>query len=174
MCAGWARDATMIATLQTQGRMPAPMGPVAPNLERAGDPIAWHELGALPPKSTRRLRRLDVLAPGPDATATVDVFFRDSHFDDDGVETVVHEYSVVAAVDVGARTITEIEARADVLPWKECPAAVASAGRLAGFPLADLRAHVRETFTGTSTCTHLNDVLRGLADVDALLDRVVR
>ena len=173
MCAGWARDATMIVTLQTEGRMPAPMGPVAPELERPGDPLGWHQLGPLPPKSTRRLRRLDVVAPARGAaTTTVDVFFRDSHFDDDGAETVVHEYSVDATVDLGSRTIAAIEARADVLPWKECPAAIGSAGRLVGHTLAGLRTHVRQTFTGTSTCTHLNDVLRGLADVDALLDRV--
>ena len=54
----------------------------------------------------------------------------------------------------------------------ECPGALGSAARLAGQPLADLRPWVRETFTGTSTCTHLNDVLRGVADVDHLIDVV--
>jgi len=59
-------------------------------------------------------------------------------------------------------------------PWAECPAAAASARRLAGQPLAGqplagLRAHVRQTLTGTSTCMRLNDTLRALEDVPALL-----
>jgi hypothetical protein len=65
-------------------------------------------------------------------------------------------------------TVLTIAATANVLPWQECPRALASAGRLAGQPVADLRRVVRREFTGTSTCTHLNDVLRLLADVEFL------
>ena len=36
--------------------------------------------------------------------------------------------------------------------------------------LAELRDRVRAEFVGTSTCTHLNDTLRAIADLDALLD----
>jgi len=32
-----------------------------------------------------------------------------------------------------------------------------------------LRRHIRDTFLGTSTCTHLNDTLRSLEDIPALL-----
>jgi hypothetical protein len=35
--------------------------------------------------------------------------------------------------------------------------------------LGDLRAHVAASFTGTSTCTHLNDALRALGDLEALI-----
>jgi hypothetical protein len=35
--------------------------------------------------------------------------------------------------------------------------------------VADLRAEVRAEFTGTTTCTHLNDSFRILADVVPLL-----
>jgi DUF2889 family protein len=170
LCAGWAVEGTMMTIIREQGHNPTPIGPPAPVLLRDDDPIAFHPLAPLPPHSTRRLRRLDVMQPErAGATAAVDVFFRDSHFDDAGTETVVHEYSVSATVDPATLTIVSIDARADVLPWKECPAAVGSAARLAGRPLADLRAFVRETFVGTTTCTHLNDVLRGLTDVATLL-----
>jgi hypothetical protein len=37
-------------------------------------------------------------------------------------------------------------------------------------PLSELRERVRGEFVGTSTCTHLNDTLRAIADLDALLD----
>jgi hypothetical protein len=112
-------------------------------------------------------------APEPGAPHPVAVFFRDTHMDADGRETIVHEYSVDLTVDPTTRTVAAITAHADVLPWKECPGAVASAARLVGHPLADLRPWVRETFVGTTTCTHLNDVLRGIADVDHLLDLVL-
>ena len=121
----------------------------------------------------RRLRRIDVIPPvAAGGEHRVDVFFRDSHFDSDAVETVVHEYSVAATIDDATRTIVSIAATPNVLPWQECPAAIESALRLVGHNLGDLRPWVRETFVGTTTCTHLNDVLRGLTDVGTLLDQI--
>jgi hypothetical protein len=35
--------------------------------------------------------------------------------------------------------------------------------------LPELRDRVRGEFVGISTCTHLNDTLRAIADLDALL-----
>ena len=173
MCAGWAHDGSMMVMLREHGQNPTPLGPPAPELARADDAIGWHELAELPPHGMRRIRRIDVIAPSDAADPhRLDVFFRDSHVDDVGAETVVHEYSVVAHVDEATRTVLDIEANADVLPWMECPAAVGSATRLIGHGLDDLRPWVRETFVGTSTCTHLNDVLRGLTDVNVLLDQL--
>ena len=172
MCAGWASDGTMIAIIRRHNQNPTPIGPPAPGLGRDDDPSAFHDLPELPPGSMRRLRRIDVLAPDTAGTHPVDAFFRDTHVDEDGLETVVHEYAVVASGDGATRTLVDITATADVLPWVECPAAVGSATRLAGHTLGDLRPHVRSTFVGTTTCTHLNDVLRGLSDVGVLLDQL--
>jgi len=190
LCAGWAADATILVTIRGHGQVPTPLGPVAPDLGRDDDPLAWHAMEPLGPTAMRRCRRLDVVAPAVTAASLAtaasvdpgdgvapttgdtwpfDVFFRDSHMGRDGCETVVHEYLVSGAVDAGAGRITEIGAVADVLPWVECPNAVASAGRLRDQPLAGLRPWVRQTFTGTTTCTHLNDTLRGLTDLEALL-----
>jgi len=36
--------------------------------------------------------------------------------------------------------------------------------------VTELRDHVRTEFTGISTCTHLNDTLRCLGDIGALID----
>lgn len=173
VCSGWVRDGAMMRAIRETGRTPTPVGPVSPSLARSDDPLAWHDIPELPPGATRRRRRIDVHAPAvPPASHRVDVMFRDSHADDDGLETSIHEYAVDAEVDGRTRTVAGIEAAPRVLPWVECPAAADSATRLVGRPLADLRSHVRETFTGITTCTHLNDVLRGLADVDALVDRL--
>ncbi len=174
LCAGWAHDATMMVTIRSTGSVPMPSGPPAPVLERDDDPWAWHRLDPLAPHSMRRRRRLDVVAPAPgadgeDAGYHLDVHFRDSHVDEHRVETVVHEYSVSGRLDATGTRFDEVGARADVLPWMECPAALDSASRLVGLPLTDVRDRVRREFKGTSTCTHLNDTLRSLGDVSRLI-----
>jgi hypothetical protein len=146
------------------------MGPTAPVLERAEDPEGWHAMDPLGSSAMRRRRRLDVVADhSSGATHRLDVHFRDSHMDPDGVETVVHEYALDGTVDAGRGLVVSLAARALVLPWMECPGALASAGRLVGRPFGGLRSTVRREFTGTSTCTHLNDMLRSLSDVGALV-----
>jgi hypothetical protein len=164
-CAGFADGGTMMAEVDATGRAPVVTGPIAPSLLTA-DPWAWHPLGTLPSHGMRRARRTDV-RPGPDPH--VDVLFRDSYVRPDGCETVIHEYTVTVDIDGPTRTIRSILATPQVLPWVECPAAAASAQRLVGAPLAGLRKLVRATFTGVSTCTHLNDTLRSLEDVPELL-----
>ncbi|MGF7234353.1 MAG: DUF2889 domain-containing protein, partial [Frankia sp.] len=99
----------------------------------------------------------------------VDAFFRDSHVDGGGLETVVHEYSVAATIDPATMRFTDCQATIGVLPWQECPGAVGSARRLVGTPVEGLRTSIRESFVGTSTCTHLNDTLRALEDVGDLV-----
>jgi Protein of unknown function (DUF2889) len=81
----------------------------------------------------------------------------------------VHEYTVEGAVDVSTRMISVVTATVRVLPWQECPGAIGSASRIRGMALSELRARVRGEFVGVSTCTHLNDTLRAIADLDALL-----
>ncbi|MGI9576626.1 MAG: DUF2889 domain-containing protein [Microthrixaceae bacterium] len=167
ICAGWAVEATMLRELAETGDLPVSVGPLAPELE-ADDPVGWHDMAALDAHSVRRRRRLDVGPVDESGLALLDVHFRDSHCDGDGVERVVHEYTVTGTLDVGSGTINDIEASAHVLPWVECPAAVASAKRVIGVPLAELRDHVRLELRGVTTCTHLNDVLRSLADIKHL------
>ena len=170
MCAGWASDATIVVTFRATGEIPHPIGPPAPALERNGDPLSWHDMAPLPPESTRRRRRLDVLPPSEETRSwAFDSHFRDSYCDADGAETAIHEYLVDGWISEDGRHLGDVRAQALVLPWVECPGAVASAGRLAGRVLADLRAEVRAEFVGTATCTHLNDSFRVLADLEPLL-----
>ena len=169
LCAGWAHDGTMMVTIRSTGEIPVPTGPPAPVLEGPDDPLAWHAMEALPPHGMRRRRRLDVAPEGADGRYRVDAHFRDSHVDEWGAESVVHEYTVSGTVDGAEGRVVEIGARAHVLPWMECPGALASADRLSGMPLVEVRDHVRREFRGTSTCTHLNDTLRSLGDVGALM-----
>jgi hypothetical protein len=160
----------MMVTIRTKGVIPMAMGPPAPVLERPDDPWAWHPMAPLTAHAMRRRRRLDVIPPrDPGAGHGVDVHFRDSHMAEDGAESVVHEYSVHGAVDGVEGRVIEMAADARVLPWMECPGAVASTERLAGLPVDGLRTWVRREMTGASTCTHLNDTLRSLGDVATLV-----
>jgi hypothetical protein len=164
LCAGWQAGGTLLTNLE-DGRPPVLLGPVALSVLDVDDPDAWHALEPLPNESTRRARRIDVWR---DDLVHVDVFFRDSVMGRDGEETVVHEYTVDTTVDPETMTVVECRAEPRVLPWRECPQAIGSAARVVGWPVRDLRPEVRTQLVGPSTCTHLNDVLRGLEDVDWL------
>jgi hypothetical protein len=167
MCAGWVTGGTLLSGMSGEGLPPRHVGPEAPPVERLDDGLAWHDTDPMPPHGMRRRRRIDVWEEG--GLGMVEGFFRDSHMDATGVETIVHEYTVRASVDLSTMRFESCVADVGALPYQECPNAAASAGRLIA-PADGLRRWVRETFVGTSTCTHLNDTLRSLEDVGALFE----
>ncbi len=171
LCAGWERGATMLGTLESTGIFPIPVGPPAPDLSSAEDPLAWHDMEPMAPRSVRRRRRLDLTAG---EGLSLDVHFRDSHMGLDGAEDVLHEYTLAATLDPHDLVVLSSEAVAHTLPWPECPRALASAGRIVGEAVADLPRKVRTEFSGVTTCTHLNDVLRSLAGVVPLAAALAR
>jgi hypothetical protein len=164
VCSGWRADGLMMTSIRERGKMPIPIGPPAPVLD-TDDPYAWHALDRLPLFGMRRRRRLDLRGGEP---LEADAMFRDTYVQADGTETVLHEYGLWAALDPLTLRIKALEATPRVLPWDECPMAAASASRLVGAPVADVRQRVRQSFSGTSTCTHLNDLLRSLESLVAL------
>jgi hypothetical protein len=167
ICSGFAPDASLVAYTRRNGTIPSVHGPVAPPLPPGDDGL--HAVEPLQPHGMRRLRRLDLI-PVDAESAGFDAHFRDSHVDGDGIETIVHEYTVAGSLDTSTRTITSVTADVRVLPWRECPGAIGSATRVEGMTLSELRGRIRGEFVGTSTCTHLNDTLRAIADLDTLLD----
>ena len=171
ICAGWQSGGTLLANLE-DGRPPVLLGPDAPDISDPDDPLGWIDFDPLPAYSTRRIRRLDVWrdADSDGGLVHADVFFRDTCTDGEANETVVHEYTVATTADPDTMVITACDAEARVLPWVECPQAVGSAHRLVGWKVDDLRPEARTKLVGPSTCTHLNDVLRGLEDVHWLTD----
>ncbi|MCW2829719.1 MAG: hypothetical protein JWP31_411 [Aeromicrobium sp.] len=168
-CAGFISGGTMMTSFDT-GVPASPTGPPAPDLGGDDDPLAWHGVGPLPLHGMRRLRRIDVTRDGD--VVDVDAMFRDTYVRADGLETVIHEYDLVATVEAATGVVTRSRVRPRVLPWVECPKAVASAERLEGMSLLDLHDRVRRELRGTSTCTHLNDLLRSIGDVRALIGQL--
>jgi hypothetical protein len=173
VCAGWRSGGTIMTSVETVGRPPMLQGPVAPVLDDLGDEDAWHAVAHdMEPNGMRRIRRIDVGRGDPTAPLLVDSMFRDTHMDRTGTVTIVHEYHLAATVDPDTFTVLSIDATPRVLPYHECPEAAASARRVSGTTTTGLRARTRSEFVGASTCTHLNDVLRALEDVE-FLARVV-
>jgi hypothetical protein len=178
ICAGWATPASLMVHIGREREIPTPDGPPAPH-----DAAGWHVMPPLEPGSMRRQRLVE--RTGADIWA----MFRDTYTRPDGVTTVLHEYSVEATLtgggvgdddvgddgdvgDVGDGTerFVSCVATPRVLPWTECPGAAASAGRLVGRRLAELPGLVRDELIGTSTCTHLNDLLASLSQAEQLVE----
>jgi hypothetical protein len=138
-----------------------------PPLVDPEDGIGWHRLATMPEVAMRRARRMDVWRE--DDVYRIDAHFRDSCSDPELREVAVHEYTIQATVDTVDRILVDVSATPRVLPYAECSAAAPNVGRLVGRSLADLRVGVLEELRGVDCCTHLNDALRALADVTALL-----
>jgi Protein of unknown function (DUF2889) len=136
-----------------------------PSLVNPEDPEGWHPLPPQVGVGMRRARRIDVWADGDEFA--IDVGFQDSGTQPDSDDRMaIHEYQVSAKTSAGMLADLKIDAR--ILPYQECPGAVIHAQRMLGAPLSELRAKVLETLPGILGCTHLNDVLRSMAEVPQL------
>ena len=167
-CAGFVSDGLLMSSFEA-GDPAVVTGPVAPDIDDSNDSLAWHDMPELPIHGMRRRRRLDVLSSDDSREVLIDAMFRDTYVRADGNETIIHEYTLDASVAPDSMTILRASAMPRVLPWQECPGAVASATRIRGMKLADLHFRVRQELSGTSTCTHLNDLLRSIADAEAFI-----
>jgi hypothetical protein len=163
LCAGWASDATPMRIIDAGEPMPLPGVVHIPDHDET-DALATEPRLPLVPGEVRRIRRLDVV-PGDEVQ--IHASFRDTWCDADGVEGVLHEYVLTAALDADLR-VASVEAEPRVLPYTECSLAAASPGRLVGQRIEDVAAEVKAT-ADTTTCTHLDDLLRSLDVVPALL-----
>jgi hypothetical protein len=130
------------------------------------DQLGWHELDEPPVPAMRRARRIDVWDEG--GTLGIDAMFRDSAWDPDGREIVVHEYQLLGQADRTSGVLLSVTAVPRVLPYAECPGAAPNASWMAGTELRAMRTEVLARLRATDCCTHLNDALRSLAEVPVL------
>jgi Protein of unknown function (DUF2889) len=136
-----------------------------PTLVNADDPDGWHALAEQEGVGMRRARRIDVWRE--DGELSIDVGFQDSGTQPKSTARIaIHEYHVLAKTRNG--TLSELKVDPRILPFQECPGAVVHAQRMLGTSLTDMRAQVLATLPGILGCTHLNDVLRSLAEVPAM------
>jgi Protein of unknown function (DUF2889) len=144
----------------------------AGDLDRSDDPWAWHPVEAAPAVCMRRRRRIDAWRKGPDIE--LDLHFRDSLWDAGHVELAVHEYTVRATIEERSHVLTSIDAVPRVLPFPECPWAAPHASELVGMEVDGFRTRVQETLAELHCCTHLNDALRGLAEMPVLVESLAQ
>lgn len=166
ICTGFAEGAASLVN----GTMPdleAQSRTEVPPLENPEDPAGWHTMPEQRGRPLmRRARRLDLYRDNDLLHA--DVGFQDSGSNRRGTRTAVHEYRVHAEIDPASMVLISVQALPLVLPYRECPGAAVKVGRMIGKSVADFREDVLDELSGTLGCTHLNDVLRSLADVPVL------
>ena len=164
VCTGYQHGSSALqpdGTLRwSQDRQPAV------DIDAVDDDLAWHRHAHPEGVTMRRARRIDVWMAGP--VIHVDAFFQDSSTLPAGGRQSIHEYTLTARADRETGTVRTVTPVPRVLPYHECPLAVSNVAALAGLPLSELRGAVLERLRGPLGCTHLNDMMRALADVPDL------
>lgn len=167
VCSGFrvgARSILSDGTMSGLRQNTAVPGPLAD----PADPLGWHALDAHPEMAMRRARRIDVWEE--DGSLEIDAMFRDSTWDPDGTEAVVHEYHITGRADPVTDALLSVRAQPRVLPYAECQEAAPNASWMIGTPLREMRTQVLERLRASDCCTHLNDGLRSLAEVPVLAE----
>ncbi len=141
----------------------------AGDLVNTADPQGWHALpGDAAGPSFRRARRIDVSRDDQAGLIHIDAAFQDSAARKHGGRVAIHEYRIIASAEIATGTLLSLEPEARILPFAECPGAIANARKLVGSTVQDIRETVLDNLRGTHGCTHLNDALRALAEVPKL------
>lgn len=136
-------------------------------LRNPTDPEGWHQFPDSEGLSFRRARRIDVWREAD--AIRVEASFQDSAPRREGGRSALHEYILRLTLDPETLVISSLEPEPRVLPFRECPGAMANAKALVGTKMDGIREAVLEHLRGPAGCTHLNDALRALADVPELL-----
>ncbi|MDR7156478.1 hypothetical protein J2W40_003322 [Sphingobium xenophagum] len=169
VCTGFAKGSTALNEIDMSGRNFSD-APHVGGLPNPDDPNSWHKMAEQQGPAMRRARRIDAWRDGN--LIIVDAFFQDSGTSPAGGRRGVHEYRVHAEIDGATYTMLSLQALPMILPFAECPGASVKAGRVVGRNVAEFRNVVLDVLPGTLGCTHLNDVLRSLADVPAMVSEL--
>ncbi|MFN3472595.1 MAG: DUF2889 domain-containing protein [Blastomonas sp.] len=169
ICTGFAQGSSALnpdGTPNLHDQSSAQVGP----LTHPDDLAGWHAMPSQHGPQTRRSRRLDVWREGD--CIKVDAAFQDSGPVPEGGRRAVHEYRLFADIDAASHRLVALQPVAHILPFQECPGAVAKATRMLGQDVSTFRESVIDTLPSTLGCTHLNDMLRALADVPELVRQI--
>ncbi len=161
---GWSQTHAAEGVFSVHALVPAG------SLERERDPEGWHAFPEDPDVGMRRHRCIDVWREGD--ALLVDAFFRDVCWEPDGTQMALHEYTVEASVDPETHSLRSVTATPRVLPYPECQWAAPHTRLLEGRTVSSFRTEVQSTLQELQCCTHLNDMLRCLAEVPALAEHL--
>ncbi len=161
ICSGFSPDSSGLEMNTDRSGTPTP------DLRHPDDPDGWHAFTVQNNVGLRRARRIDVSLQD---VIVIDSAFQDSASTPEGGRSVVHEYSLRVTADPRSLQLLSADAEPRVLPFVECTAAPANLARLIGTPLPELRNKVLAELRGIAGCTHLNDAMRALAEVPALVN----
>lgn len=167
VCTGFRTGSSAMSAQQVSEHSDSSVVP----LPNPADPEGWHSLPSASGPSLRRARRIDVWLDG---VIHVDAMFQDSATVPAGGRLAIHEYTLRATADPTTLELLEVVPAPRILPWPECPSAVANVARLHGTPLRELRDAVLQALKRELGCTHLNDALRALAEVPLLVEDLQR
>lgn len=142
------------------------------SLVNPADPAGWH---ALPPDEPaprfRRARLIDIWRED-ELIHVWSVFQDSSNQPGSDQREAIHEYRLSATADARTGTLLTLDATPGTLPHAECPAAIVNIGVLLNSPMTGLRETVLEKLRRTAGCTHLNDMIRSLAEAPILASRL--
>lgn len=143
-------------------------GAEAGDVRNPADPQGWHLLHDVDGPSFRRARRIEVQRDDKAGLIRIEAAFQDSVRRQSGSRGAIHEYNISATADLATGKLLALVPEPRILPFGECPGAVANTQRLVGRTLGEIREAVLEQLRGPQGCTHLNDALRALAEVPKL------
>ncbi|MFT3966663.1 MAG: DUF2889 domain-containing protein [Sphingobium sp.] len=136
------------------------------------DPQGWHDFavtGNVP--GFRRARLIDIWRE--EGLIRVEALFQDSSSQPDtDIRQAVHEYRLSATADAATGKLLSLAATPGTLPYAECPAAMVNVDALLGTRMDELRDTVLVRLKRTAGCTHLNDMIRSLAEAPVLAERL--
>lgn len=165
ICTGFAQGASSLHADGSGNTVDQSYAEVGP-LEHPDDALSWHPMPFQQGPQKRRSRRIDLWRE--DGLIKIDAGFQDSGSNPDGGRTAIHEYRLFAEVEADSGRLAALQVLPLILPFRECPGASVKATRMIGQDLGTFRQSVLDSLPGTMGCTHLNDVLRALADVPVL------
>ena len=133
------------------------------------DAHAWHPLLTTDGPNEGRLRYMDVWRD--EGAVQVRFGFQDSSaMPGTALRRLFHEYTGRAVIDPETMVLKAIDMEFGSLPFTTCHAAAVTPQALVGQSVRDFRQAVIAVLPGITGCTHLNDSLRTLQDVPALVE----
>jgi hypothetical protein len=143
---------------------------IAP-LQPPDDPHAFHGLQPDTDRTQRRVRRIDAWRDESGAVQ-IDAMFQDSGVAPGTRRVAIHEYRLRAQAQGPDLRLAQVSTESGQLPHALCRSAPAGLQSLLGLPLERLAREVLLRLPRTAGCTHLNDAMRALAAVPALVGRL--